>query len=168
MIGYRAWFYYAERKADAMLETQLDENRYDENDLVAITVPLDNPYQIEQKGFERISGEVTLDGTTYKYVKRRVTEGNLIIYCIPDIHKMILKKAGSDYGNAANDLSGNNKSSSRKSIQKSFNGTDYENHFYQYQLPLTATTLESPIACLNVSIQEPLMSSPGKPPQNRA
>jgi len=168
IIGYRAWFYYAEIKADARLETRLDENRYEENEHIAITIPLDNPYQMEQRGLERISGEITLDGKTYKYVKRRVMEGNLIIYCIPDTHKMILKKAGSDYGNAVNDLAGNNKSSSRSGFQKNFSGNDYENHSYQYKLMLPAVSLPAFFPRFQVSLSEPQIASSGKPPQFQA
>jgi hypothetical protein len=93
IIGYRAWFYYAEKKSDSQLEALLNKNQYDEQDLVVLKVALNMPYQIEQTQFERVDGEVTLDGRIYKYVKRRVSEGNLILLCIPDTHKMSLKKA---------------------------------------------------------------------------
>ena len=62
MIGYRVWFYYAEQKADMAMESRLDKDQYDENELISITVPLDNPYQLEQSNFERIDGEIQLPG----------------------------------------------------------------------------------------------------------
>ena len=93
VIGYRAWFYCAEKKSDLKLEALLNKNQYDEQDLVALKVPLNMPYQIDQTQFERVDGEVTLNGRIYKYVKRKVSEGNLILLCIPDAHKMSLKKA---------------------------------------------------------------------------
>jgi len=98
MIGYRAWFYYAERKADIAMETRLDKDQYDENDLISITVPLDNPYQLEQRTYQRIDGEINFQGKNFKYVKRKVSDGKLILLCIPDARKMVLKKAKAEYG----------------------------------------------------------------------
>ena len=65
MVGYRAWFYYAEQKADAAMESRLDKDQYNESELVALTIPLNNPYQIEQSGFERVNGEISFRGSTY-------------------------------------------------------------------------------------------------------
>ncbi|MEJ0081624.1 MAG: hypothetical protein WDM78_11920 [Puia sp.] len=33
-------------------ESRLDKDQYDVNDLISINVPLDNPYQLEQKTFQ--------------------------------------------------------------------------------------------------------------------
>ncbi len=120
MIGYRAWFYYAEGKADATMEARLDQDQYDENELVAFTIPLYNPYQLEQKSFERVNGEININGKIFRYVKRRVSDGNLILLCIPDNHKNILKKAKSDYENASIDLTCNGKNTGRSVIAKRF------------------------------------------------
>ena len=65
MIGYRAWFYYAEKQSDAVMETRLDNEQYSDNDLIALTVPLDNPYQLEQKNFQRVDGEISFGGTSF-------------------------------------------------------------------------------------------------------
>ena len=112
MVGYRAWFYYAEMKADQTMEARLDENQYDENKLVALSVTLDNPYLLEQHSFERITGEISLQGKIFKYVKRRVHDGKLVILCIPDDHRMALNNARSNFGNAVNNLPGSNNGSS--------------------------------------------------------
>ncbi len=127
MIGYRAWFYYAEKKADATMEARIDKDQYDENDLVTLQIPLYSPYQLEQKTFERTNGEVNINGKTFKYVKRKVSDGNLILLCLADNHKTVLKKAKTDYENVTNDLTANNKSAGRHGIQKSFSGNDYIN-----------------------------------------
>ncbi len=54
------------------------------------------PYQIEQKDFERFDGEVNLNGKIYKYVKRKVCDGNLVLLCLPDHNKMNLETAKND------------------------------------------------------------------------
>jgi hypothetical protein len=167
MVGYRAWFYYAEKQSDAVLEASLDNQQYNENDLVSLTVPLDNPYQLEQTNFERVNGEISFCGKTLKYVKRKVSNGNLILLCIPDMHKMVLKKAKSDYGNSVNDLAGSGKNSSKNNLQKNFNGNDYTEHTYNLQLcnlsgPCNIMQVDNRIAIL----KDPLIASMGKPPRS--
>jgi hypothetical protein len=168
MAGYRAWFFYAEQKADAAMESRLDKEQYEENELVLVTVPLYNPYQTEQTPFERVNGEISLQGKTYKFVKRRISDGNLVLMCIPDARKMILKTAKSDYGNAVNDLSGNSKTNSRSGIQKTLNGSDYIDQLanmkickYEYE-----TVVYHTIGFIEFS--DPHITAPGKPPQFRA
>jgi hypothetical protein len=166
MIGYRVWFYYAEQKADMAMESRLDKDQYDVNDLISITVPLDNPYQLEQRNFQRIDGEFNFQGKNFKYVKRKVSDGKLILLCIPDSRKTVLKKGKAEYGNAANDLNGNSKGSSRSGSQKSFSGNDYTSETFQLStsiLPYFHTsTLNESVDSKLASAQVP---SPGKPPQ---
>ena len=162
MIGYRAWFFYAEKKADAAMEARIDKDQYDENDLVTLEIPLYNPYQLEQKTFERANGEVNINGKTFRYVKRKVSDGNLILLCLADNHKTVLKKARTNYENAANDLAGNNRSSR---LQKNFGGSDYINQCGSVvvcecgRLDLKFSTFHT------VNFTDPLITTPGKPPQ---
>ena len=166
IIGYRVWFYYAEQKADMAMESRLDKDQYDVNDLISITVPLDNPYQLEQRNFQRIDGEFNFQGKNFKYVKRKVSDGNLILLCIPDARKMVLKKAKAEYGNAANDLNGNSKGSSRSGTQKSFSGNDYTSETFQLStsiLPFFHTSVL--VSVVNAKLVSQFIPSPGKPPQ---
>jgi hypothetical protein len=165
MIGYRAWFYYAEKKADIAMEAILDKDQYDENELVCINIPLYNPYQLEQGTFERANGEVNINGKTFKCVKRKVSDGKLILLCIVDNHKTVLKKAKSDYENVANDLTSNNKNSGRPDLQKRFSGNDYINQYGSMGVwEYGNTILQFPSFC-TINFTEPHIAIPGKPPQ---
>jgi len=166
MIGYRAWFYYAEQHGDAAMETRLDRNQYDENELISITIPLDNPYQLEQKSFQRVDGEITLGGKTFKYVKRKVSNGNLVLLCISDDHKMILKKAKADYGSSSNDLTGNGKNATRTGLQKNYGNSDYINQFAN--VPTDKYANKSPVHSIFflISLSKPHIAAPAKPPQS--
>jgi hypothetical protein len=168
MVGYRAWFYYAEKKADAALEARLDKDQYNENDLLTITVPLNNPYLLDQNKFERVSGEISIQGKTFKYVHRKVSNGNLIIQCIPDAPKMVLKKANAEYGNNANGLAGSKKSSSRNNVLKNFGGNDYIEQRADMQMCNCANE-NSIRSQLGITLlADVYIASPGKPPQFRA
>lgn len=168
MVGYRAWFYYAEMEADIAMQARLDKNQYDENKLVSLTIPLDNPYQLEQKSFERVSGEISFQGKIFKYVKRRVYDGKLVVLCIPDDHRMMLSNAKSGYGNLINGLTNTSKGSSHGGFQKNIHGSDYINQW------VNGKTCKMENEKLNYHIlrstrfTEPNIATPGKPPQTQA
>lgn len=111
--GYRLWLNYEQQQSDKRLVASLDKNEYDEADLISIKVPISLPYRTDWKEFERIDGEINLNGKIYKYVKRKVQNGELILLCIPDHNKMQLQTAKDDFFKFANDLMQNN--SSKKS-----------------------------------------------------
>ena len=104
LAGYRIWFYYAQYTADVQLEASLDKEEYNEDELITIKVPLSLPYQTNWNDFERVDGEINLDGTIYKYVKRKVSNGELILLCLPDHQKMHLQTAKDTFFKFANDL----------------------------------------------------------------
>jgi hypothetical protein len=168
MVGYRAWFFYAEQKADAAMESRLDKEQYDENELVAVTIPLYNPYQTEQTPFERVNGEISFQGRMYKFVKRRISDGNLVLLCIPDSRKTVLKTAKSEFGNAVNDLTGSNKNTSRSGIQKTLNSSDYIAQFANLKI----CKFENEHVVYNqtqfIKCADPYIAAPGKPPRFRA
>ncbi len=105
LFGYRMVFQYAKKLSDTKLETSLDKFQYNENDLITVSVPLSNPYHISQSAFERIDGEMTIDGKLYKYVKRRVFNGELILLCIPNHGKMRIEDEKKNYFANANGIS---------------------------------------------------------------
>lgn len=153
VIGYKAWFYYAEKKSDRQLEASLDKNQYNEEDLVVLKIPLNIPYQLNESQFERIDGEITLDGRLYKYVKRKVSEGCLILLCIPDANKMTLKKAKTGFGIPASP------------VQKKITFSEYE------ATPLLPVNTTSSVVAsdkgyyIHAGLPDALIVLPGKPPE---
>lgn len=107
IIGYRIMFYFVQKQDDIAFETSLDKAEYNEDELVTIKVPLSLPYQTNWKEFERVDGEITFDGKIYKYVKRKVQDGQLVLMCLPDEHKMRLQTARDDFFKLASDLTSN-------------------------------------------------------------
>ena len=165
MVGYRAWFYYAERKADAAMESRLDKDQYDESELISLSIPLNNPYQIEQSGFERINGEINFRGNTYKLVKRRITDGILVLLCLPDTRKMVLKKAGTEFGNAASGLTGSSKNSPRSGTQKNFSSGDYIKQLANVEIGKFENESVVFYRHHQLGLSDPQIAAPGKPPQ---
>lgn len=103
------------------LETKIDNSDYDESSLFEIRIPLNAPYLADNTTeFERFDGEVELDGVHYKYVKRKVVNGELVLLCLPNKSKTELQNSKEAFFRLVNDLNHNqNKNKSNSSNFKS-------------------------------------------------
>jgi len=141
LIGYRILFYYEQEQSDVRLEASFDKEEYNDADLITIKVPLSLPYVTNQRNFERIDGEITVNGKILKYVKRKITDGNLILLCLPNHNKMRIEGAKDEFFKFANDLvqnnqskkSGHTKSGIFKNLISEYdiNSSDYPSAFYK-------------------------------------
>jgi hypothetical protein len=102
--GYRWVINLMQETANSRLEARLDRNEYDESQLIEIKVPLSMPYQSDWAAFERYDGEVEVNGIHYKYVKRKIQQGQLVLKCIPNASKQLLESAKEDLFKMNNDL----------------------------------------------------------------
>lgn len=127
-IGYKLLFYALEKSADNKITAAIDKNNYNDADLITLTVPLSMPYIQDSKDFERKDGEITLNGKVYHYVKQKISQGNLVLLCLPDEQKTQLQNAKSNYCKLTNEFQDNN--SSKKSGDNGhvvkFSVSDYE------------------------------------------
>lgn len=102
--GYRFLVNYWELQSSTQLQAKLDHNDYDESTLLEIRVPLNMPYIQDWDEFETYYGETEINGTHYKYVKRKVERGELVLLCIPHAEKTQLQDASNNYFKLVNDL----------------------------------------------------------------
>ncbi len=133
-FGYRALISFMENKANARLETQLDENNYDESQLLSIKVPARHlSSYTNSKLFERVDGQVEINGVQYNFVKRRLFNDSLELLCIPNHDVMQLSSAKNDFFKIVNDLQ-------RKENKKSTSGfsknilSDYVQNSHEFLL----------------------------------
>ncbi len=104
IFGYRLLYTYLSDNADTTLETVLDEEQYDEADLISIKEPTNMPYYTNSKNFQRINGEVKSNGIIYKYVKYRIYNDSLEMLCIPNVAKMHILNSRDEFFKLANDF----------------------------------------------------------------
>lgn len=104
MVGYQLWYSYLATKADVALELALDAEQYNDADLLSIKQPTNLPYYSNNKTFERVDGEIEIDGIHYKYVKRRIYNDSLEMLCIPNRTKMQLEQSKHNYAIGAHDF----------------------------------------------------------------
>ena len=168
--GYRIVMNILTKDADQQLELRLDNNEYDESQLVEVRVALNIPYQTEQSDFERHYGEITVDGKYYTYVKRKIEKGFLVLKCISNSSKEKIHAAGNDYFKMANGLDDNQqdkKQNSSNNFAKNFwseydgRETDFTIDIFSYLI--NKTYLNNPPSLYNICL-----SAPGQPPENIA
>lgn len=131
MVGYQYYIGYLQKKADNALEKLIDNNEYSESQLIEMRVSLNMPYQHRFTEFERHYGEINIDGKIYTYVKRKIEGDVLILKCIPNQQKDLLKEK-------SNDLTKSNSGNSGETHKKATNtnsgfSADYDDNTYFFQ-----------------------------------
>lgn len=124
---------YMQKQANKQLEASLDDNNYDESQLIVIKVAVNLPYQTSWASYERYNGEIQLNGVKYKYVKRKLANDTLYLKCIPNTKEMLLQTAKNDFYRLTNNLlqnsnskKANNTASIFKNFQPVFNESSFE------------------------------------------
>jgi hypothetical protein len=126
--GYQLVGSLLQDRANHGLEARLDENKYDESQLISVRVPLTTlSYYNSSTQFERVDGQVEFGGVQYKYVKRRIFKDSLELLCIPNQAAMGLQTAKNNFFQQVNDLQQHNSQGkkSNSGASKNFSSTDY-------------------------------------------
>jgi hypothetical protein len=166
--GYKLITTFLEKKADQHLEARLDNNDYDESQLIEMRVALDMPYQVSQAEFERHYGEIEIGGKSYTYVKRKIQDGYLILKCIYNNSKDRIKSDGNDFYKLANglDQSQNDKNqSNNSSVAKNF-WSEYDDHTNTFALTSLDDLLSPKFRPGVSSLYNTWQSTPKQPPKN--
>jgi len=167
-VGYRLFFHYLQQTADEKYQLAVDKSTYDESQIVTVKINLDMPYLPENTSFERVDGEINVDGKIYKYVQRRVYNGQLVLQCLPDEKRTKLRSSREEYFFYANNLaahSGEKQSTPKSSVAKNLT-TDYDRcmNAYVVQRSCTLTSYTHPSnEALKSFVSE---DTPAQPPEN--
>lgn len=105
VVGYRAVFSWLEQHSYQSLNQQIDNKNYNKENLITIKLPIDQlPYYTNSPIFERTNGTVTVNGTTYQYVERRIYNDSLEMRCIPNPLATTLTNARDLFFQLVNDI----------------------------------------------------------------
>jgi hypothetical protein len=165
LVGYKIFFHLIERKADSRLEASLDAEKYNDNDLVTIRVPLEMPYQVQSSSFERVYGEVRIDGNIYRYVKRKIDKGELVLLCIPNEKKKKLENSRDDFFKLANDYQNTKKSDSNKGNILNTLFVKHITSSYEWSSSVITTSSSKQYKSLNFKLHSAFVNVPGQPPE---
>ncbi len=111
--GYKLLSDHFENNADAKMQAELDLHHYSDADLITIKVAASLPYGSSSEKFERVDGNIEMNGVTYTYVKRRFYQDSLELLCIPNTERTGIKNARDEFARLANDFVTNNTSSKK-------------------------------------------------------
>lgn len=164
LCGYRLVLAVLQQKADARLESRIDNNEYDESQLVEMRVQLDLPYQTRFTGFERHYGEIMIDGKAYTYVKRKIEGDVLVLKCIANESKQQLNKTADNQArnNSGQDQENNGKK--QTAAVKTFSGDfDDKNQFCNLDIAALLNKVQS--VSYAASLSDVLILTPHQPPQ---
>ncbi|HTF27386.1 MAG TPA: hypothetical protein VK625_01000 [Flavitalea sp.] len=87
-------------------------------------MPLNLPYYTSSTGYEKIQGEVEVNGKHYNYVKRKISHDTLYILCITNSEKNRLSESHRDYAKLVTDAPGN-ENEKKESVKKLTFGLEY-------------------------------------------
>ena len=94
-VGYRLLNDVLVEDATRRLDARLDQQEYNEDQLITIKVPLTSlAYFNNSAAFERSSGQIEINGIPCRYVKRRIYHDSLEMRCIPNQPALQLRQFG--------------------------------------------------------------------------
>lgn len=117
-FGYRIVANYFDQKAAEHFVAIIDENDYNEADLVTIKTPVNLPYYANNAKFERVDGEMVINGMVYQYVQRRVYNDSIEIKVLANQDRLHIKNAREDFYKLAQDLQKNSEDKKSNSSGK--------------------------------------------------
>jgi hypothetical protein len=168
-FGYRLYIAIVENSENNKLEARLDENNYDESDLVSIKISaIDLPYYTNSKLFERVDGHVEINGIKYKFVKRRMFNNCLEFLCIPNKTAMSLQTAKDNYFKSINDIQIGTQSKKSGSQQSSSKNLSFEYYLLNNSLIGNhyALSIHNGSDLHQAYLSSSFLSLPEQPPEN--
>jgi hypothetical protein len=164
LAGYTLLFNYYMQQSDQQLTLQLDNNEYNDNELIEVKIALHTPYLSSWSAYERVDGEVEANGVFYSYVKRKIHNDTLYLLCLPNENKTRLHAARAAYAGKVNDVPTNAKDTG--ALKKNPAGSEYNQPVNRFTvvLPLSETGEKGQHPVLPVIL--PYTNTPFHPPQS--
>ncbi|WP_205509991.1 hypothetical protein [Longitalea arenae] len=161
--GYTLLFEYFTQRSDEQLTKRLDNDQYDNSELIEVKVALHMPYIQSRTGYERVDGEAEVDGFYYSYVKRKISNDTLYLLCLPNKQKTELNAARIEYVGKAHDAPVNAKDT--HAFKKNPAGIEYNQPEIHYAVPVLSMATKEPGEHPTPPVTLTCISGPFHPPQ---
>jgi len=87
-----------QHRASQQMVSALDSRQYNESQLISIKIPATHlGYYIGSSTFERVDGQIEINGVICQYVERRLYMDSLELLCIPNHTVTKLRMSGKDH-----------------------------------------------------------------------
>ena len=92
-------------KAERRLEARLDRQQYDQRQLISVKIALNHlSYYISSVSFQRVDGQIEINGIPCQYVEQRILGDSLELLCIPNQTVLKLRVGGGNFIKIFNDV----------------------------------------------------------------
>ena len=145
IAGYQFVFNYFIDRSDALASQKFDEVLYADDLLTEVKIPLNLPYMQDMAAYERVDGNVEVDGIHYNYVKRKISGDTLYILCQPNYAKTKWVNEKTELAGGVNDLPVN-KQLPAPSVKKNICQADYNLPDHEYYSNASYTLIPSLLA----------------------
>jgi hypothetical protein len=136
-VGYRVLNEFMDGEASERLESRIDHRLYDVAQLISVKIPVTQlSYYNNSNLFERVNGQIEINGMPYQYVQRRIFNDSLEILCLPNQLALQLRRSGDEYFKLVNDIqrSTGSRPGSRSGSSRSFFADPYTiTHLFQIE-----------------------------------
>jgi len=164
--GYRIVISIMTKGVDKQLEIALDNNKYDESELIEVRIPLNMPYQNDQSDFERHYGEMEVNGKYYTYVKRKIEDGFMVLKCIPNNSKEKIEAVSHDFFKMTNGLDQDQqgKKQNNANFAKNF-WSEYDGRENEFSVAIFSQLISKHFLDKPSSLYTIFRSAPAQPPE---
>jgi hypothetical protein len=144
LIGYQLMYSFLENLSNNKFEETVSTRSYSEGDLISFKIPIEHlSYYSNSYQYEQASGSMEINGAQYRYVKRRVFNDTLELWCLPNYEAMRIGNAKEEFFRLVSDLehAGQNKKSDSRPGSSRNLGLEY----------LVIDELRVPSVCISLS-----------------
>ncbi len=170
LFGYRIVVGYMQQRATEQLTSRIDNNLYNEAQLIEFKVPFYVPYLNNWLNYQRYDGEVEVKGVLYTCVKRKVINDTLYLLCLPNTKKMHLETVKNNLFQISNGLIQNSNAKKPSNSQPSISFKNIQGEYEDYSFKINTNSSIKKIIefklikCLGNLLSTP-HTSPGQPPE---
>ncbi|MDF2189116.1 hypothetical protein [Paraflavitalea sp. CAU 1676] len=164
LAGYHLFYGYFIAQSDKHLVQQLDKRQYQDDQLLEVKLPLHLPYLTNWNDYERVDGEMEVNGVFYNYVKRKVHNDTLFLLCVPNQPKTQFHQSRHDYASQVNGMSTTGHTS-RSVVKKIALSAEFQEPVLKYTIVGTVETFIAPAGYLSAGPHLAFVQDTYKPPR---
>lgn len=155
-----------ENRADVALEKKIANSEFDESSLIEIKVPLNSPYLSDYfSEFDRYVGELEVNGIHYKYVKRKIINGALVLFCLPNKVKTDLQNSREEFFKLVNDLNHSRKQEKSGAASIKSISIEYQKETNYWFVDVTPVVIQKHMPFSKSSVYLGYDNVPERPPK---
>lgn len=163
-LGYQVLSHFLQERATQQVQAQIDEGGYEQTALLEMSVSLDLPYTTNWTDWEKMEGDVQIDGIHYRYVERKLADGRMYVRCLPNTPKQNVLNARDAFFKMAYDINKQTENKKSSGVFVSNYIGDYDDACQQVSFQCLSDLPILNTAFVAVSLTAPLLEGSMMPP----